>query len=31
VVEILGFDNAIKGFMDTLRQQSAELIAQQGA
>jgi len=30
VVEILGFDDAIKGFMNTLRQQSAELIAQQG-
>jgi catechol 2,3-dioxygenase-like lactoylglutathione lyase family enzyme len=30
VVEILGFDDAIRGFMDTLRQQSADLIAEQG-
>jgi methylmalonyl-CoA/ethylmalonyl-CoA epimerase len=30
VVEILGFDDAIKGFMNTLREQSAEMIAQQG-
>jgi methylmalonyl-CoA/ethylmalonyl-CoA epimerase len=29
VVEILGFDAAIKGFMDQLRQKSAELVAEQ--
>lgn len=31
VVEILGFDDAIRSFMDSLRQQSADLIAEQGA
>ena len=31
VVEILGFDDAIRSFMESLRQQSADLIAEQGA
>ena len=31
VVEILGFDKSIRAFMDSLRQQSADLIAEQGA
>lgn len=31
VVEILGFDDAIRGFMDTLRRKSAELIREGGA
>jgi catechol 2,3-dioxygenase-like lactoylglutathione lyase family enzyme len=30
VVEILGFDAAIRGFMDTLRRQSAEMVAERG-
>jgi methylmalonyl-CoA/ethylmalonyl-CoA epimerase len=31
VIEILGFDAAIRGFMDTLRRQSADLIAERRA
>lgn len=31
VIEILGFDDAVRGFMNSLRQQSADLIAEQRA